>query len=165
MARRILPPRNAGRGQRPVTDGIDNQGFPTREALLGWIEQNPDLASKRDLAKAFGLKGEDRVRLKQMLAELADEGLLTSERRSFRKPGALPPVVAAEIFARDSDGGLMARPVELPEGADPVVIGLRSKRGGKGPAPGIGDRVLIMETRPLSKNKRWRLVEILEKAK
>ena len=29
----------------------------------------------------------------------------------------------------------------------------------------IGDRVLIMETRPLSKEKRWRLVEILEKAK
>ncbi len=30
---------------------------------------------------------------------------------------------------------------------------------------GIGDLVKIMETRPLSKNKRWRLVEILEKAK
>lgn len=29
----------------------------------------------------------------------------------------------------------------------------------------IGDKVLIMETRPLSKNKKWRLVEILEKAK
>ncbi len=29
----------------------------------------------------------------------------------------------------------------------------------------IGDRVLIMETRPLSKHKRWRLVEIIEKAK
>ena len=29
----------------------------------------------------------------------------------------------------------------------------------------FGDRVLIMETRPLSKDKRWRLVEIVEKAK
>ena len=29
----------------------------------------------------------------------------------------------------------------------------------------VGDRVLIMETRPLSKDKRWRLVEIIEKAK
>ncbi len=29
----------------------------------------------------------------------------------------------------------------------------------------IGDRVLIMETRPLSATKRWRLVEVLEKAK
>lgn len=30
---------------------------------------------------------------------------------------------------------------------------------------GIGDKVLIMETKPLSKDKRWRLVEIIEKAK
>jgi len=32
-------------------------------------------------------------------------------------------------------------------------------------ACGVGDKVKIMETRPLSKNKRWRVVEIVEKAK
>ena len=32
-------------------------------------------------------------------------------------------------------------------------------------AAGVGDRVLLMETRPLSATKRWRLVEIVEKAK
>ena len=32
-------------------------------------------------------------------------------------------------------------------------------------ACGIGDTVMIMETRPISKDKRWRLVEIIEKAK
>jgi small subunit ribosomal protein S17 len=32
-------------------------------------------------------------------------------------------------------------------------------------AAGIGDRVLIMETRPISSTKRWRVVEIIEKAK
>ncbi|MEW2163036.1 30S ribosomal protein S17 [Streptomyces sp. NPDC007084] len=32
-------------------------------------------------------------------------------------------------------------------------------------AAGVGDRVLLMETRPLSSTKRWRIVEILEKAK
>ena len=30
---------------------------------------------------------------------------------------------------------------------------------------GIGDKVLLMETKPLSKDKRWRVVEIIEKAK
>lgn len=30
---------------------------------------------------------------------------------------------------------------------------------------GVGDRVLVMETRPISKDKRWRVVEIIEKAK
>ena len=32
-------------------------------------------------------------------------------------------------------------------------------------AAGIGDKVAVMETRPLSKSKRWRLVEVIEKAK
>ncbi|MGM1059094.1 30S ribosomal protein S17 [Saccharothrix sp. Mg75] len=35
----------------------------------------------------------------------------------------------------------------------------------EGNTAGVGDRVLLMETRPLSATKRWRLVEILEKAK
>ncbi|HEY1572728.1 MAG TPA: 30S ribosomal protein S17 [Pseudonocardiaceae bacterium] len=35
----------------------------------------------------------------------------------------------------------------------------------EGNTAGVGDRVQIMETRPLSATKRWRLVEILEKAK
>ena len=35
----------------------------------------------------------------------------------------------------------------------------------EGNAAGIGDKVLLMETRPLSATKRWRVVEILEKAK
>ena len=35
----------------------------------------------------------------------------------------------------------------------------------EGNIAGVGDKVLIMETRPLSKTKRWRLVEIIEKAK
>ena len=35
----------------------------------------------------------------------------------------------------------------------------------EGNVAGVGDKVLVMETRPLSKTKRWRLVEIIEKAK
>ena len=35
----------------------------------------------------------------------------------------------------------------------------------EGNAAGVGDRVLIMETRPLSKDKRWRLVEIVDRAR
>jgi len=35
----------------------------------------------------------------------------------------------------------------------------------EGNTAGVGDRVLLMETRPLSATKRWRLVEIIEKAK
>jgi len=41
----------------------------------------------------------------------------------------------------------------------------RLKAHDQGNACGVGDRVLIMETRPTSKTKRWRVVEVLEKAK
>ncbi len=41
----------------------------------------------------------------------------------------------------------------------------RVKAHDEGNAAGIGDRVLLMETRPLSATKRWRVVEILERAK
>ena len=42
---------------------------------------------------------------------------------------------------------------------------IRLKAHDENNACGVGDRVLIMETRPLSKDKRWRVVEIIEKAK
>ena len=43
-----------------------------------------------------------------------------------------------------------------------IIHGLRREKGN---ICGIGDTVSVMETRPLSKTKRWRLVEIVEKAK
>ena len=42
---------------------------------------------------------------------------------------------------------------------------VKLKAHDEGNACNIGDKVLVMETRPLSKDKRWRLVEIIEKAK
>ena len=47
------------------------------------------------------------------------------------------------------------------------IVGRTYKRGARGENTecGIGDTVKVMETRPLSKDKRWRVVEIVEKAK
>ena len=42
---------------------------------------------------------------------------------------------------------------------------IRLKAHDENNACGVGDRVMIMETRPLSKDKNWRVVEIIEKAK
>lgn len=42
---------------------------------------------------------------------------------------------------------------------------VKYKAHDEGNSCGVGDKVLIMETRPLSKDKRWRVVEIIEKAK
>ena len=46
-----------------------------------------------------------------------------------------------------------------------IKITIRLKAHDENNSCGVGDRVLIMETRPLSKDKRWRVAEIIEKAK
>ena len=46
-----------------------------------------------------------------------------------------------------------------------VAIEVKFKAHDENNECGIGDKVMIMETRPLSKEKRWRLVQIIEKAK
>ena len=138
MARR-LPGTGKNRTERPAR----NAHMPTRDEILRYIAENPDAAGKRELAKAFNLKGDARVELKQMLRELQDEGLIEKRRKRLSRPGALPQVTVLEIFGRDSDGGLVARPMEWDE-ADGVapVVAVKTARHATGRQPGVGDRVL-----------------------
>jgi ribonuclease R len=121
---------------------------PPREVLLEFIHDNPDKASKREIAKAFGLKGDTRVELKDALRGLEDDGLLEKSRKSLIRPGALPPVTVLDIVTRDSSGELVARPAEWPDdgGVAPAVL-VRQSGGGdrsktRGPVAGIGDRIV-----------------------
>ncbi|ESW77128.1 ribonuclease R [Mesorhizobium sp. LSJC280B00] len=115
---------------------------PSRDEILRYIAENPDRAGKRDIAKAFALRGEDRIWLKDVLRDLQDEGLLTKERKRLARVGALPHVAVLDIFGRDADGVLLAHPTEAIGNGEPPVIAIRVSRGGNGPTPGIGDRVL-----------------------
>ena len=96
---------------------------PTKEDILKYIHENPERSGKREIAKAFSLKGDDRVWLKDMLRDLQDEGLLNKERKRLTRAGSLPHVSVLEIYSRDADGGLLARPSEWNErfGEPPVV--------------------------------------------
>ncbi|RWQ69096.1 MAG: ribonuclease R [Mesorhizobium sp.] len=110
--------------------------------MLRYIAENPDRSGKRDIAKAFALRGEDRIWLKDILRDLQDEGLLTKERKRLARVGALAHVAVLDIFGRDADGVLLAHPTEAVGNGEPPVIAIRVSRGGGGPTPGIGDRVL-----------------------
>src|SRR5690606_12492520 len=54
--------------------GTKDQYRPSRDEILRYIAENPDRAGKREIAKAFALRGDDRVWLKDMLRDLEDEG-------------------------------------------------------------------------------------------
>jgi len=121
--------------------------LPTRQEVLKFIEENPDRAGKRELAKAFNIKGDARVYLKDLLRELADEGLLEKRDRRLSRPGSLPPIASLIITGRDKEGGLVASPVDWDEaeyGKPPVVLIRRTRlnKTSDGPVVGVGDRVL-----------------------
>ncbi|MBP0615398.1 ribonuclease R [Jiella mangrovi] len=126
--------RDAGQEKTPTL---------TREAVLRFVADNPGRASKREIAKAFGVKGDDRVALKFLLAELKDEGVISGDRRKFKTPGALPPVGVFEIRRRDEEGALLGEPVtwDRVEDGEPPRLAVRIDRD-KGQAPGVGERVL-----------------------
>ncbi|QBK30438.1 ribonuclease R [Roseitalea porphyridii] len=121
------------------------KGTPSREAIAAFVRDNPQKATKRDIARAFGLKGGARVALKHVLRELEEEGLIEKRGKRLATPGSLPPVMVLEVTGRDPDGGLLARPIEwdTERGAVPRIAIAPPKKGrAKVIVPGVGDRVL-----------------------
>ena len=121
--------------------------LPSKQEILDFLENASTKSGKREIARAFGVKGGDRVALKELLRSMADDGLIAGSRRKLAKPGALPPVTVIEIVSRDRDGEFVARPATWDEehGAPPRILMVESKRDA-GPTAGIGDRVLARIT-------------------
>ena len=51
-------------------------GLPTRDQIMAFIEESGQPAGKREIARAFGLHGQEKIRLKALLKDMADEGLI-----------------------------------------------------------------------------------------
>ena len=118
--------------------------IPSKDQIRQWITDNPTLAAKRDIAKAFGIKGDDRIDLKRTLRELEEEGLVEKRARTYREPGALPPVAVLEVLAPDADGDLYAKPLEDGVDTSPRILILPQKGD---PALGAGNRILARLTK------------------
>ena len=118
--------------------------LPSKAEILAWIADNPTQSSKREIARAFGLKGADRMELKRVLRELQEEGHVEKRRRAYRDPESLPPVTVLEVRPGE-EGDLYARPLEWHgEGEVPVVLVIPRQSD---PAMGAGDRILAKLTR------------------
>ena len=114
--------------------------IPSKQEILDWISDNPAKTSKRDIAKAFGIKGADKIDLKRLLKELQAEGHLEKRRKTYRDPDSLPPVSVLEVADPSPEGDLYARPLEWQgEGPEPGVLIITKASD---PALGSGDRIL-----------------------
>ncbi|MEZ5845015.1 MAG: ribonuclease R [Hyphomicrobiaceae bacterium] len=118
--------------------------LPTREAILDFLRSSEGRAGKREIARAFAIKGDARVALKRLIEEMTEEGLISGNRKEFRERGGLPPVAVLEIVASTSDGDLVAEPVvwDAREGERPVVLVVSGRAGNETRALATGDRIL-----------------------
>ncbi|ANU07979.1 ribonuclease R [Paraurantiacibacter namhicola] len=129
-----------------------NNGLPTSAQVLEFIQTSPTPAGKREIAKAFGLKGQEKIALKKLLKDMAEEGLIDGSKSAFHKMGGVPKVTVLTVVDIE-DGEAIAIPENWsPDDAvPPPRIRLIEKK--KHAALRKGDRVLA---RTEENERGWR---------
>lgn len=122
------------------------QGLPSREQVLDFIAKSDEPAGKREIAKAFGLKGVEKIALKALLKDMADEGLIDGNRSAFHAMGGIPRVTVLRIVEIDEGEAIAIPDSWHPDDASPPprlrVIEPRGKARDRSAALKVGDRVL-----------------------
>jgi ribonuclease R len=115
-------------------------GLPSRQQILEFIQSSTEPAGKREIAREFGLRGNEKIALKALLKDMTDEGLVDmAPGRAFHKMGGVPKVTVLKVVGIDGN-----QPVAVPERWEaegipiPKIRVIEGKRG----ALGIGDRIL-----------------------
>ncbi|MBF0391428.1 MAG: ribonuclease R [Alphaproteobacteria bacterium] len=115
---------------------------PTKQQVLDFIKGAEGRVGKRELARAFNLKGDEKIQIKAILKQLENEGAVErGHKRRFARPGAIPDMLVVEITGTDTDGELIAKPLTWSEEGRPPRIYMAPERRGD-PVLGVGDRVL-----------------------
>lgn len=116
--------------------------LPTREQIIEFIETSDQPAGKREIARAFGLSGQDKIALKALLRDMGDEGLIdAAPGRAFHKMGGVPRVTVLRIADVDDGGNVWAVPEHWEAETPPPRLRVQERKG-KGSALGPGDRIL-----------------------
>jgi len=133
------PSRKASAPRKPSK--VKPAGFPTRDQIMDLITTSDTPAGKREIARAFGLKGQEKIALKALLKDMADEGLIDiGPARAFHKMGGVPKVTVLRIV--DVDGNQLLAVPDKWEGEGVPPPRLRIVERGKRSALTVGDRIL-----------------------
>ena len=117
------------------------KGLPSAKQVLDFISSSDGPAGKREIARAFGLHGAEKIALKALLKDMADEGLIDSAPgRAFHLMGGLPKVTVLRVADIGDDGQAWAVPESWQ--AETLPPRLRVKEKGRRGALGVGDRIL-----------------------
>ena len=130
--------------------------MPSRDDILAYLQRESERGSKigkREIARAFALKGTDRIGLKALLREMEAEGVLDRRRKAISGSGTLPATLVAMIAGTTRDGDLFATPADWDakaQGPAPrILIHLprRAKAGEAAPGPSASVLVHIEKNR------------------
>ncbi len=122
--------------------------FPTRQQVIDFIAESPTPVGKREISRAFHLNAADKVRLRDLLRDLREDGLLEKDRKRVRPSGSLPNVTVVKITTIDADGDIKARPAAWDNEDEPPAIHISRNQGRRaGHDPAVGDRILARLTR------------------
>ncbi|GAB4135468.1 MAG: ribonuclease R [Rhodothalassiaceae bacterium] len=140
--------------------------LPSKADILRFLEESDGKITKREIARAFRVKGADRVRLKTLLQEMEHAGQIERDSsKSLRPAGQLPRVAVVEAVGVDAFGDLLLRPVNARPSAVVPPIRLVPGRHGSMAAPGRGDRLLVrLAPDPDEGGYRATIVKHLEKS-
>ncbi len=124
--------------------------LPSRDDILAYLKRESERGAaigKREIARAFAVKGADRIGLKALLKDMEAQGLLDRRRKAISGAGALPATLVAVIFGSTPDGDLVATPADWnveAQGAAPRILIHLPRRAKTGEAaPGPRDNVLL----------------------
>src|ERR1700733_10268375 len=105
-------------------------GLPSRKQILDFIQSADGPAGKREIARAFGLKGNEKVALKALLRDMADEGLIdAAPGRAFHKMGGVPKVTVLRVVDVDESGRAWAVPERWEAKGPPPRLRMMERRG------------------------------------
>ncbi len=117
-------------------------GLPSRDQIMTFIEGSDQPAGKREIARAFGLHAQDKIRLKALLKDMADEGLIDlGPGRAFHKLGGVPKVTVLRVVDIEGDNVIAVPETWVAEGHPPPRLRVM-ERGRRQSALGVGDRIL-----------------------
>lgn len=131
---------------------------------MQFLADNPNANSHRDIARIFGLKGHQRVALKNVLRDMEKEGLLGKTRKSYAVSDILPPVAVLNIIDVTDHGDLIAQPHSWDSGkGDVPQVRLPFQKRTR-LTPGVGNKILArIEVIATQKNNRYqgKIIKIL----
>ena len=132
--------------------------LPSEAEILDFIASSPGTAGKRDIGRAFNIKGAAKIQLKSLLKDMERRGVLDRRRKKISVPGQLAPVTSIDVVGFDKDGELYGIPTEwkTEDGAPPhVLMQTQESRHEDTRPPKAGDRVLARIT-PLPNDEHYR---------